>query len=347
MKALVVKKPGFLEVMDVEEPTMGPYDARCEMLYGATCTGTDLHVIDGKFAEHVDYPSIIGHESIGRVLEVGEKVRYLKKGDLVTRVLTRESADGKMKLSWGGMCEFGLACDWKAMMEDGVDEKKAKYYQINKVIPEGLIDPMNATMIITWREYLSYIQRIGVKEGEIVLISGSGANGISLGAMARLCGAAEVIMVGSENRRKAALKAGITSYYNYREEADIRYIQKKYSSSLDYIIDATGKSESMNPYLGCLKAGGVVGVYGMDDLNTYAMNPTLVKADFYRVYNGGYLEPETHDRVIEFIREGKLDASVWIDQEHIFTWENAPEAYEYVRAKKAIKTVIRLSQGGK
>ena len=103
----------------------------------------------------------------------------------------------------------------------------------------------------------------------------------------------------------------------------------------------------MNPYLGCLKAGGVVGVYGMDDLNTYAMNPTLVKADFYRVYNGGYLEPETHDRVIEFIREGKLDASVWIDQEHIFTWENAPEAYEYVRAKKAIKTVIRLSQGGK
>ena len=59
MKALVVERPGKLTVMDVEEPQMGPYDAWCEMLYGATCTGTDLHVIDGKFAEHVDYPSII------------------------------------------------------------------------------------------------------------------------------------------------------------------------------------------------------------------------------------------------------------------------------------------------
>ena len=347
MKALVVKKPGELEVMDLEEPAMGPYDARCEMLYGATCTGTDLHVIDGKFAEHVDYPSIIGHESIGRVVEVGEKVRYLKKGDLVTRVLTRASADGKMKLSWGGMCEFGLACDWQAMLEDGIDEKKANYYKINKVIPEGLIDPMNATMIITWRENLSYIRRIGVKEGQIVLISGSGANGISRGAMARLCGAKEVIMVGSGKRKDAALRAGITSYYDYRKKEDVALIQEKYAGSLNYLIDATGKSGSLNPYLGCVRENGVVGVYGMDDLNTYAMNPTLVKANFYRIYNGGYLEPETHDQVIEFIKEGKLDASVWIDQEHIFTWENAPEAYEYVRDKKAIKTVIRLTQGGK
>lgn len=344
MKALVIEKPGNLVVREVEEPPMGPYDARCEMLYGATCTGTDLHVIDGKFAEHVDYPSIIGHESIGRVIEVGEKVRYLKKGDLVTRVLTRASADGSMKLSWGGMCEYGLACDWKAMKEDGADAKKATYYEINKVIPEGLIDPMNATMIITWRENLSYIQRIGIGEGDVVLISGSGANGISLGAMAKICGAAEVIMVGSEKRREAALRAGMTSYYDYRDAKAVEGFIEAYKGKVNYIIDATGKKDSLNPYLPCLKENGVIGVYGMDDLNSYSLNPTLVKAGFYRVYNGGYLEPETHDRVIELLKEKKLDASIWIDQEHIFTWENAPEAYEYVRAKKAIKTVIKLSR---
>ena len=36
MKALVVEKPGTLSVRDVAEPPMGEYEARCEMLYGAS-----------------------------------------------------------------------------------------------------------------------------------------------------------------------------------------------------------------------------------------------------------------------------------------------------------------------
>lgn len=40
---------------------------------------------------------------------------------------------------------------------------------------------------------------------------------------------------------------------------------------------------------------------------------------------------------------GRLDASAWIDTSTVFTWDNAPLAYEHVRAKKAIKAVIKLS----
>ena len=52
----------------------------------------------------------------------------------------------------------------------------------------------------------------------------------------------------------------------------------------------------------------------------------------------------THDEVIDLIRAGKLNASAWIDHEHIFTWDNAAEAYEHVRNKKAVKAVIKLSR---
>ena len=69
-------------------------------------TGTDLHVIDGTFAEHVDYPSVIGHESIGEVIEAGAKVRNFKLGDLITRVGTRAQAAGSVKLSWGGTVSY-------------------------------------------------------------------------------------------------------------------------------------------------------------------------------------------------------------------------------------------------
>ena len=121
MKALIVERPGKLAVREIPEPPMGEYEVRCRMLYGATCTGTALHVIDGTFAEHVDYPSVIGHESIGEVIEAGAKVRNFKLGDLITRVGTRAQADGSVKLSWGGMCEYGLAVDHRAARLDGVD----------------------------------------------------------------------------------------------------------------------------------------------------------------------------------------------------------------------------------
>lgn len=183
MKALVVEKPGTLSVRDVAEPPMGEYEARCEMLYGATCTATDLAVIDGRVGwEKLEYPLILGHESVGRVVEVGSKVRNYRVGDLVARVYTRET-DG-LKLAWGGMAEFGLALDWKAMWADGVPREKWDYFRVNQVIPEGIISPMDATMIITWRENLSWVNRMGVKPGERVIVVGSGGNGMSIAACA-------------------------------------------------------------------------------------------------------------------------------------------------------------------
>ena len=45
MKAAIVVQPNELAVRDIPEPAMGDYDARCELLYGATCSGTDMHLI--------------------------------------------------------------------------------------------------------------------------------------------------------------------------------------------------------------------------------------------------------------------------------------------------------------
>jgi threonine dehydrogenase-like Zn-dependent dehydrogenase len=339
MKALVVQKPSVLQVCDVIEPPMGEYDARCEMLYGATCTGTDLAVIDGEFAWGNVYPSIIGHESIGRVVELGKKVRNYKVGDLISRVYTREH-DG-MGLSWGGMCEFGLACDHGAMLQDGVDRKKWDMFRINKVIPEGIIDPIDAPMIITWRENLSWVNRLGVKNGNRALVIGSGANGISIGAMCAIRGA-EVVMIGSAQRSKNALAAGMSQYLDYHRESDVKAFVEQNSRSFDVIIDATGKREALTPYMSVLREMGTAAVYGMDDYYSYTFNPILGPTSF-RFYNAIYDEAETHEEVMDLIRAKKLNARNWIG-DTVFTWENAPGAYEAVRSKKAIKTVIKLSR---
>lgn len=344
MKALVVEKPGTLVVRDVTEPPMGEYEARCEMLYGATCTATDLAVIDGRVGwEKLEYPLIIGHESIGRVVEVGGKVRNYRVGDLVARVYTRET-DG-LRLAWGGMAEYGLALDWKAMQADGVPREKWDYYRVNQVIPEGVIDPMDATMIITWRENLSWVNRMGVSAGERVLVVGSGGNGMSIAACCAVKGA-HVTLVGNASRREAVLSTGVESFVDYRDGAALAGFVGENSRALDYIIDATGKKETLTPYMPALREGGTAALYGMSDFTNYTIGPTAGPKyfRFFNSYAGIYDEAETHDEVIDLIRAGRLRADAWLDQENIFTWDNAPEAYEHVRSKRAVKAIIKLSR---
>lgn len=342
MKALVVETPGKLKVHDVAEPAMGEYEARCEMLYGATCTGTDLAVIDGRFALHVDYPSIIGHESIGRVVEVGAKVRNYKIGDLVARVYTRET--NRIGLSWGGMAEYGLALDWKAMEEDGIDKSEWDYFRVNQVIPEGIIDPMDATMIITWRENLSWINRMGISVGDKVIIVGSGANGLSIAACA-ICKGAMVTVIGNADRCENAINIGAEQFIDYKDKERINTFIDSNSFAYSYIIDATGKKETLTPYMPTLKEGGTAAVYGMNDYHTYTFNPIKGPKEFrfFNSWAGIYDEAEAHDEVISLIKEGKLNADNWLYKEHIFTWDDAPEAYAIARSKKAIKSVIKLS----
>lgn len=343
MRALVVERPGVLKVMDLAEPKMGAYEARCEMLYGATCTATDLAVIDDRVGwTKVDYPVILGHETIGRVVEVGSKVRNYRVGDLVARVYTRET-DG-VNLAWGGMAEYGLAVDWKAMWADGVPKEQWDYYRVNQVIPEGVIDPIDATMIITWRENLSWINRMGVQAGDKVLVVGSGGNGMSIAACAAAKGA-EVTVVGNESRRACTLRTGVGQFLNYRDRDALDAFVGRERRALDFLIDATGKKETLTPYMPALREGGTAALYGLSDFTTYTIGPANGPKyfRFYNSYAGIYDEAETHEEVIDLIRAGKLDAANWLDKEHIFTWDNAPAAYDHVRAKKAVKAVIRLS----
>ena len=159
MKAAVVENAGQLVVRELPEPPMGDYEARCEMLYGSVCAGTDTHLLHFHvpFCYWMQMPFILGHESVGRVVDTGEKVRHLKPGDLITRV--GSPAVGGIHSGWGGFATTGMASDWRAMQEDGIDGWKDKTVQ--QILPPD-VDPAVGTLFITWRETLSYMMRMGI-----------------------------------------------------------------------------------------------------------------------------------------------------------------------------------------
>lgn len=82
MKAVVFHGVGDIRLDDAPEPKIqGPLDAIVRLTATAIC-GTDLHMIRGTFPGMVP-GTILGHEGVGVVEEVGANVRNLNKGDRV------------------------------------------------------------------------------------------------------------------------------------------------------------------------------------------------------------------------------------------------------------------------
>jgi L-iditol 2-dehydrogenase len=347
MKAAIIERdarstgPGKLVVREIPRPVIGDYDVLCNLLYGATCTGTDQHLIAGRFPWPVTYPTVLGHESVGRVIEVGASVRHFRAGDLVSRVGVPADRNGAYSVNWGGFAEYGVARDHWAMRADEFPASAWSPYRINQIIPPD-IDSRAATMIITWRETLSYLTRMGVREGHTVLIVGSGGNGLAFASHAGAAGAGQIVVLGSYSRRAATHAAGAHAHVDYRAPDVPEHLKQLCPEGFDIIIDAVGQAESANDVLPHLKPGGTLGIYGIDEHGKCMIQPQRARGSF-TLYSGGYDEAETHHAVIERIRDGRLNASIWLDINTAFPLSEIHRAFEAVQERRFIKALVKLS----
>ncbi|HEX8552103.1 MAG TPA: alcohol dehydrogenase catalytic domain-containing protein [Abditibacteriaceae bacterium] len=338
MKAAVVEAPGRLVVRDVPEPSVGPYQARCQMLFGAVCTGTDTHILHATLPWKIAYPTVLGHESVGRVVEIGESVRHLKVGDVVTRIGTLPTPE--LGTTWGGFVEWGIAHDFRAMQEDGLHEAQWGSYQVQQVVPED-ISPAEATMMITWRETWSYIRRMGVTAGSRVLVLGSGGNGLAFAAHARNLEASRVTIVGQGARLQTARDVGASHAEDYRDSTWTEREALALPDGYDFIIDAVGRQGMLDGALPLLSNGGTAGIYGIDDAEHYQIHPGRARGSF-TIYNGGYSEGESHDDIVRLMREKRLEARHWLNVDAPFALDDIAQAFEDLSARRLVKALIRL-----
>lgn len=342
MKAAIVKEAGKLVVEDLPEPELGPYDVLTDQLFGGVCAATDQHLIAGELPiPGIAYPLILGHESIGRVIETGPKVRNLKVGDLVTR--TGAPAIGGCQPFWGGFAERGIAKDVAAMKEDGLPEDEWSAHEINLTLPADF-DPAAATMMITWRETHSYLSRLGIAPDDRVLILGSGGNGFSFAVLAKALGAGMVAMLGNPHWAAHASRAGVDAFADYRDAEGMDTLGAASPDGYDVIIDSVGHTGGLETALPLLKENGAVGLYGIEDLGERIAFLEKLTADGVRVHGPGeYKEAEAHDAVVKLVKDGKLDASIWFDPAAPTPLLQISDAIDAIRAKRSLKAVVDLT----
>lgn len=347
MRAAVVRGRGQLRVETIPEPSIGDYEALVQIVACGVCTGTDQHVLHGDFPWLAPYPFILGHESVGRVLTVGSRVRYLKPGDLVLRPVAVRPRDtlGEYGSVFGGYAERGIVADARAIVEDTPRLETPRlpaFADAQQVVPPDF-DPIDAGMFITFKETLSWMYSLGPVAERSVLVYGTGPVGLCFVRIAKFLGADPVIVVGRRDERiELAKHLGADAGIDTRRE-DVATANRALTNGhgVDYVIEAIGDAAFLAQAPRLLSDQGQVAVYGVPAVLETGLQwgggvPSTWQLRFIRPR-----ESAVHGIALDLVRHGFIDLRAFVS--HVLPLSEIGEAFRLLAEKKALKPVIQIA----
>lgn len=342
MKSLVVTETKEVKVVDVPKPNYSDYGCLVKMKSCGIC-GTDMKLLHGNLKGFDTYPAIIGHEGIGEVVEVGNKVVTFKEGDYVTLPFLDDAPKG-YSIGWGALSEYAVVNDYQAKLNDGIEPNESDYGQ--RKIPNDL-DPIDSAMIITFREVLSQIRTMGFERNQSIFIQRCGPVGLCFLRISKLLGLGPIIVSDlSENKLEFAQTLGADFTINAKTSDPIAEVRKICPDGVDQALDAVGLNLFINQAMLMIKDHGNIDVYGI--------SPTL-KAEIdwsHAPYNwklqfsqwpSKKLEGEATQQIVNWIRMGVLNPKDFIS--NVYPLDKAFEAFQAIERHdpNLKKTVIKLS----
>ncbi|TLX56052.1 glutathione-dependent formaldehyde dehydrogenase [Stutzerimonas nosocomialis] len=255
MKAVVFHDVGDIRLDEVPEPRIeAPTDAIVRITASAIC-GTDLHFVRGTVSE-MKPGTILGHEGVGIVEELGEDVRNLEIGDRV--VIPSTIACGNCSYCRAG---YYAQCDTanpngKAAGTsffggpaatgpfNGLQAEKARIPFANiglvKLPPEISDDQAILLSDIFPTGYFG-ADMAGIKDGDTVAVFGCGPVGLFAIASARLMGAGRIFAIDQfDDRLRMARKQG-AEVIDFNREDPVEAIKRLTDGiGVDRAIDAVG-----------------------------------------------------------------------------------------------------------
>ena len=345
MFTVCVTQPGKVDIVEIPDPEPGPYDAVIKTELAFLCNATDRKLIDGQFPGVEDYPLLLGHESVGIVDSVGEKVVTFKPGDRVVGGLLLDPAGSGFFSGWGGFSEFILVKDHQAMVKDSVADPEHGWdelFQIQKVVPREI--PVEAAgLLCTWREVYAGFHDFRIVPGEEVIIFGAGPVGLSFVKFARLFGMKFIGCVDpNQAKREKAISLGADEVFSPGDK-ELRRLVERRGRPLDAVVDAVGRESIVNSALALIKMAGSVCVYGVID------TPGIKLAKDSAPYNFNLLvhqwptreyEAAAQEPICSWIRDGKLRFQDFITAEYKIN--QIQDALDIVISGKALKVALRF-----
>lgn len=261
MRAQVIERPGKMALKEVPVPQINDDEVLIKVKMCGIC-GTDWKIFKGEYAAEF-LPMISGHEFWGVIEETGANAKGLKVGD-------RVSVDICMPC---GTCYFcrrgdGLLCETFTQLGIHTDGAFAEYVKAPwrncYKIPDS-VDDYSAAFIEPLTAVLEASKRMDCSIASSVVIIGCGL-GILHGALAKLRGAAPVIVIGDSPARLAMAKQmGADIIININEIDDPVAEVKRLTGGVgaDYVLEAVGTPKTYEQAFQMARRGGKVEAFGI------------------------------------------------------------------------------------
>jgi threonine dehydrogenase-like Zn-dependent dehydrogenase len=314
-----------LEVRDWQDPKPGPNDVLLEIKACGVC-GSDMHFYETDKQDYILYPgltkfpTILGHEFSGKVVELGKGVTSLKVGDMVT----------VEEMIWCGRCtpcrngfpnhctnleEIGFTIPGAFANYIVVDEKFC--WKIN-AIAERLGDEKKAYEVGAMTEpscvsYNAMFSRAGgFKPGHYVSVFGAGAIGLAAIGLAKAAGAGMIAAFEvSPQRRELAKQVGAEFVYDPRQVKPSEVMMElSKGEGFNFQVEAAGVPELVIPEMEkALAINGKVVQIGRaaQRVPMYLETFQVRRSQFYGAQ--GHSGDENFPNVIRLVASGRLDLS--------------------------------------
>jgi threonine 3-dehydrogenase len=264
MKALVKSRAERgLWLEDVPEPKIGINDVLIKVMYTGIC-GTDLHIYrwDDWAKATIPVPVTVGHEFVGKIVEVGSNVSDFKPGMIV-------SGEGHVVC---GRCRNCLAGRRHLCAHtQGIGVNRAGAFAEYLALPMTNIwrhkpnIPLEIAAIFDPFGNAVHTALSFPALGEDVLVTGAGPIGLMAAAVVRHAGARHVVITDlMPERLELARKMGFTHAINPKEKS-LELVQKELGmeEGFDVGLEMSGSPKAFQDMLDNMSHGGHIAMLGL------------------------------------------------------------------------------------
>jgi threonine dehydrogenase-like Zn-dependent dehydrogenase len=265
MKAITVepKKPGTARWGEVEEPDVRQGSILVEAIAVGVC-GTDVEIVEGKYGWSPPGRTrlVLGHESLGRVLE-SDPVGSLKKGDLVVGIVRRPDPVPCPNCAVGewDMCRNGEYTERGIKQIDGFMSERWRIeseYAMKVDSSLGLLGVLlEPTTVVTkaW-EQVDAIGRRAFWDPRTVLVTGAGPIGLLAALLGMQRGLDVHVLDRVDSGLKPELVRALGASYHAGSIASVGFRP-------DIIIECTGAGAIVSEAIREVANGGIICLTGI------------------------------------------------------------------------------------
>lgn len=310
MKAITFQGTEKLAYEEVPDPELiKSTDVIVKVDITAIC-GSDLHVYRGH-EKGLDIGTIMGHEFLGEVVELGSSVQTLKKGDTVVSPFTTSCGQCYYcKIGLTCRCEHGELYGW---MSDGhgLHGAQAEYMRVPladstllKLDSTGNKDELMMIGDIFSTGYFA-ADNGRVSSDTTVAIVGAGPVGLMAVLGARDLGAEQIFIIDSiEERLRLAAEFGATPIT--LDEGTIEQIKQKTNNrGVDVAIEAVGNVSAARLAYDLVRPGGTISTVGVHTSDKLSFTP-IEAYDKNLTYRSGRCPARYYmDKLVQTVQNSK------------------------------------------